>query len=123
MCKLWLNLHVIDPFGVTVVKVRRLERTDVVRLAIVVPSNNLNHGESLLEDLIPAVKDQGATGEDPVLAIRDLGTEVGEEPRRNRSHVLLVTEPVLIGIVSISDRDSVTVRGSLVVAVVVPALF
>lgn len=53
----WLNLHVVDPLGVTIVIMGRLERADVVRLAIVVPCDNLNHGEALLENLIPAVED------------------------------------------------------------------
>jgi hypothetical protein len=43
-----------------------------VGLAIVVPCNNLNHGESLLQNLIPAIENQGTTREDPVLAVTDL---------------------------------------------------
>jgi hypothetical protein len=42
-----------------------------VRLAVVVPGNHLDHGEALLEDLVPAVIDEGVGGEDPVLAVRD----------------------------------------------------
>ena len=46
----------------------RAQGADVVRLAVVVPGDELDHGEALLEHLLPAVEDQGAAGEDPVLA-------------------------------------------------------
>lgn len=63
-----VDLHVIGPLGVTIVIVLGAQRAHVVSLAVVVPGDNLNHGETLLEDLVPAVEDQGATREDPVLA-------------------------------------------------------
>lgn len=99
----------------------RAQRTDVVRLAIIVPGDNLNHGEAFLENLVPAVKEERTAGEDPVLAEGHLGTKVGEEPGRDGSEVLLATEPVLVGVVTIGDGHSVAVLRGLVVAVAGPA--
>lgn len=93
-----------------------------MRLAVVIPSDNLKHGESLLENLVPAIKDQRSTGEDPVLAVGDFGTEMRKEPRRHGCHVLLVTEPALVRVVSVCNGDGVAIGWSLVVAVVVPSL-
>lgn len=112
--------HVVGPLGVTVVVVLGVQGTNVVRLAVVVPGNNLNHGETLLEDGVPAIKEERTTREDPVLGEGDLRTEMGEEPRRDGSEVSLAAEPVLVLVVAVLDSDLVTARGSLVVAVVVP---
>lgn len=67
-----LYAHVVSPLGVTIVIVKRAQGTDVVGLTIVVPCDNLNHRESFLQDLIPAIENQGTTREDPVLAVTDL---------------------------------------------------
>lgn len=93
--------HVIGPLGRAVVGVLGLERANVVGLAIVVPGKDLDHGEALLQDFVPAVEDEGATRENPVLFIKsatsvdgvemglgylgpiNLGSEVREEPGRN----------------------------------------
>lgn len=61
--------HIIDPFGIAIIEMLRLQWADVVRLAVVIPGNNLNHGEALLQDLLPSVIDQSTTWEDPVLGI------------------------------------------------------
>lgn len=39
-----------------------------MRLAVIVPGDNLDHGEALLEDLVPASEEKITRGEDPVLA-------------------------------------------------------
>jgi hypothetical protein len=44
-----------------------LERADVVRLAVIVPGKDFDHGETLLDDFIPAVEDERTTWKDPVL--------------------------------------------------------
>lgn len=72
--------HIIDPFGVTIIIVRGLERADVVRFPVVIPGDNLKHRESLLKHLVPTVKDQRTPRKDPIFAVRNLGAEVGEEP-------------------------------------------
>lgn len=48
------------------------QRSDVVRLAVVVPGDDLDHRVSPGEDSVPAVKDERSAWEDPVLAVRDL---------------------------------------------------
>lgn len=85
--------HIVCPLGVTVVVVLGGERAEVVRLAVVVPGNKLDHGEALLKNLVPAVVEESTTGEDPVLAVGDLGAEMGREPRRNGGQVGLASEP------------------------------
>ena len=112
--------HVVGPLGVAVVVVLGVQGTNVVRLAIVVPGDNLNHGETLLKDGVPAIIQQRTAREDPVLGERHLGPEMGEEPRRHRSEVSLATEPVFVLVVAVLNGDLVTARGGLVVAVVVP---
>ena len=47
---------------------RRAQGADVVSLAVIVPSDELDHGEAFLEHLVPTIINQGAAWEDPVLA-------------------------------------------------------
>ena len=68
--------HVVDPLAVTIVCVLRTQGTDVVGLAVVIPGDNLNHVETLLKDLIPAVVEKRTTRENPVLGVRNLGAKV-----------------------------------------------
>jgi hypothetical protein len=89
-----------------------------VRLAVVVPSDNLDHGEALLEDLVPASEEQITRGEDPVLA-----RKVGVEPRGDRSEVGLSVEPALISSIVLSNSDVDAVRRSSVLAIAIPSLF
>jgi hypothetical protein len=56
-----------------------LERTNVVGLSIVVPGEDLDHREALLQDFIPAVEDEGATRENPVLVIKSASSVDGAE--------------------------------------------
>lgn len=112
--------HVIGPLGVTIVGVLGAEGSDVVRLAIVVPGDDLDHGKALLDDLLPSVEDERAAREDPVLAVGDLGTVVSREPGRDGSKVGLATEPVQIAAVSLSNRNVGARSRGLVVAVVIP---
>ena len=54
-----------------------------MRLAVVVPGDNLHEAGAKVQDLVPAVVPEGIRGEDEVLAVRDLRSEMGEEPRRS----------------------------------------
>ena len=74
-------IHIISPFGVTIVSVHRAERSDVVRLAIVVPGNDFHEARTQLQDLVPAIVPEGIRRENEVLAVSDFGTEMGKEPR------------------------------------------
>lgn len=89
-----------------------------MRLAVVVPSDNLDHGEALLKDLVPASEEKITRGEDPVLA-----RKVGVEPGRDRSEVSLSVKPALISSIVFSNSDVDAVRRGSVVAVAVPSLF
>lgn len=93
------------------------ERSNVVGLAVIVPSDNLDHGEALLNDLVPASEEKITRGEDPVLA-----REVGVEPGRDRSEVGLSVKPALISSIVFSNSDVDAVRRSSVVAIAVPSL-
>jgi hypothetical protein len=50
--------HIVGPFGCSIVGVFVFEGSDIVRLAIVVPGKDFNHGETLLNNLVPAVEDE-----------------------------------------------------------------
>jgi hypothetical protein len=60
-----------------------------MRLSIVIPGNDLDEAGLQLQDFIPAVEPEKIGWENPVLAVRDLGAKVCEEPRGYRcsSHV------------------------------------
>ena len=51
-------------------------------LAVVVPCDNFNILRGEGKDLVPAVVPQEIGRKDPVLAVGDLGAEMGGEPRR-----------------------------------------
>jgi hypothetical protein len=59
--------HVVRPLGCSVIGVLVLERANIMRLAVVIPGEDFDHGEALFEDFVPAVKDKRATRENPVL--------------------------------------------------------
>lgn len=113
--------HVVGPLGVAVVSVLGAQGSNVVRFTIVVPGNDLNHGETLLEDLLPSVEQESATREDKVLAVADLGAVVSREPGRNGSEIGLAAEPALVGSITLSNSHVGTGGGGLVVTVAVPA--
>ena len=73
MCRCEVDVHtrVIEPVdpgstgrGITV------DGTNVVGFAVIVPCEDFDHVESLLQDLVPAVENKRATREDPVLINR-----------------------------------------------------
>lgn len=47
--------HVVDPFGGAIVGMGRFERANVVGLAVIVPSDDLNEPRAKREDLIPSM--------------------------------------------------------------------
>lgn len=49
------DLHVHDPFGCAIIGVWRGQRCDVVRLAVVIPGNNLHKPRCKVQYLEPAV--------------------------------------------------------------------
>jgi hypothetical protein len=63
--------------------VRRAERANIVRLAVVVPGDNFNTSQAHGENLLPAVVLEKISGENPVLTVRNLGAKVREELRRH----------------------------------------
>ena len=75
--------HVICPFRIAIVAVRRTEWTNVVRFTIVVPGQDLNILGREAQNLVPAIIPQEFRREDPVLAVRYLETVMGTEPRGN----------------------------------------
>ena len=110
----------VGPLGVTIVEVRGVETTDVVRLSVIVPGDDFEELGSKGEDLSPSVVPERVTREDPVLAEGDLRTEVGREPRRDRSKVGLSSKGIGVSLVTISNADIRSTIRSLVVAVVGP---
>lgn len=73
-------IHVIHPFRSAVIVMRRIEWTDIVGFAVVVPSGNLNKLRSESEQLIPPVVPEQVRGENPILTIRDFRPVMSEEP-------------------------------------------
>ena len=69
-------LHVICPLGIAIVKMWRLQRADVMRLAVVVPGDDLQEPRFEAEDLIPAIIPQKIRWKHPILAVRNL-LEIG----------------------------------------------
>lgn len=59
---------------------RGIEGANVVRLAVIVPSDDLNEARAKCKNLIPSIIPEQVRRENPVLAIRDFGAEVREEP-------------------------------------------
>jgi len=76
-------LHVVDPLGVAVVVMRGGERTNVMALAIIIPGNDLNVLWSEFQYVRPAVIPEEFRREHPVLAVRNFGSVVSGEPRRD----------------------------------------
>ncbi len=74
------NTHVIDPFRSAIIVMRRIEWTDIVGFAVVVPRRNLNELRSKSEQLIPPVVPEQVRGENPILTIRDFRPVMSEEP-------------------------------------------
>lgn len=52
------HLHVICPLGIAIVNMGRPQRPDIVRLAVVVPSDDLEEPRTKSKDLVPAVVPQ-----------------------------------------------------------------
>lgn len=109
--------HIVGPLRRAIIAMLRAKRSDVVRLAIIIPSDNLDHGKALLNDLVPTGEEQITRGKDPVLA-----RKVGREPGRDGSEISLSVEPALVAGIAFGNGDIDAVRGSSVVAVAVPAL-
>jgi hypothetical protein len=59
------------------------ERANIMRLAVVVPGDNLEELRLQSKDFVPTIKPESVTWEDPVLAIRHLRTVMGAEPGRD----------------------------------------
>ena len=74
---------------------------DVMRFTVVIPGDDFDHRKALVKHFVPAVVEQRAAGEDPVLAKRDLRAEMRKEPRRHRSEIRLAAKPVPIRIIAI----------------------
>lgn len=53
-----------------------------MRLAVVVPGDNLHEPRGKLQDRVPAIIPEGVCREDEVFAVGDLGSEMSEEPGR-----------------------------------------
>lgn len=53
-----------------------------MRFTVIIPGDDLDEAGLQGEDLYPAEVPQQVTGEDPVLAVRDFGSVVREEPTR-----------------------------------------
>ena len=115
--------HVVGPFRVSVVIVSTFQGPRVVALTVIVPGDDFDHLEALAQHVLPAVVPQGAAREDPVLTVRYLWAEVGEEPGRDGGEVGLAGEPAAVGVVAVGDCDVLAGLGGLVVAVVVPGLW
>lgn len=52
------NSHVHGPLGVAIVSMGRRKGTNVVRLAVVVPGNDLNEARTEMQDLPPTLVPQ-----------------------------------------------------------------
>lgn len=114
--------HVVDPLGRAVVVVSGGQRADVVRLAVVVPGDDLDKGGLRVENVVPAVLPEQVGREDKVLAVADLDAVVGAEPGRHGGDVRLGgPQPLAVVHIALHDRDVAVGRRRLVVAVAVPA--
>lgn len=54
-----------------------------MRLAVVIPGDNLDEPRSQAQDVLPPVEPKQIAREDPVLAPRHFSAKVGEEPWRD----------------------------------------
>lgn len=114
--------HVVDPLGCAVVVVLGGQRADVVRLAIVVPSDDFDELGLRVKNTIPAILPEQVGREDKVLAVANFDAVVGAEPRRHGGDVALGgPQPLVVVNVALHDRDVAVGRRRLVVAVAVPA--
>lgn len=59
------------------------QRGNVMRFAVVIPSDNFNEAWLEVQHLNPSLIPEIIGWEDPVFAIWDFGTKVGGEPRRD----------------------------------------
>jgi hypothetical protein len=57
--------HIVDPLRSTIILVLRAEWTNIVRLPIIIPSDNLDVLSTQSQYLVPAVEPESITGEDP----------------------------------------------------------
>lgn len=114
--------HIVDPFGSTIIVMHGRERTDVVGLAIVIPSDDFNKSGTKRKNFVPSIVPEEIRWEDPVLAVRNLCSVMSVEPRGNRGHVWLGTESCFESDISIGNSNGGRCIRSFVVSVVVPSL-
>lgn len=94
---------------------------NVVALPIIVPCDYLDETWAQGQDLDPSVIPKQISGKHPVLAVWNLRTEMGTEPRRNRSDVRFASECFDVCLISFLDCDITIRRRCLVSTVVWPS--
>jgi hypothetical protein len=99
----------------------RTQGCDIVRFTIVVPGDNLNIARSQSEQFCPAIEPQSVTWKEPVLAVRNFGTIMGEKPRRRRGHIVLAIQRGDVVLIASVDSAGLTGSRCTVLAIVGPS--